>query len=156
MGAPIIAAAAVIGAGAFAAAGLGLGVVDIASRRLPFVVTGLVALAAVLGALGEPGRALSFVGLAVVVGLVALMLALATGAGSGLGDIVFAAVPALTLAWAGWAIVLLCFTVTVLLVPGAMVVARFVHGSWVLLPLGPFLLTGWWLALLAATNGASV
>jgi leader peptidase (prepilin peptidase) / N-methyltransferase len=141
--------ATAIGVGAFAGAGPGLAVMDLAARRLPFAVLGLVALAAVAGMAGAPAALARALGVAAIVGAAALVLSLATRTGAGLGDILYVAIAALTLAWDGWAAVLTCVAVAVVVPPFALLVTRLARGSWVLLPFGPWLLVGWWVALLS-------
>jgi leader peptidase (prepilin peptidase) / N-methyltransferase len=140
--------ATAIGVGAFAAAGPGLALIDVAARRLPFAVLGLVALAAVAGMIGTPAMLARALGIAAIVGAVALVLSLATRTGAGLGDILYAAIAALTLAWDGWATVFTCIAVALLVPPLALLVVRLARGVWILLPFGPCLLVGWWVALL--------
>lgn len=144
---------AVLGVGAFAVVGPGMAVIEQASRRLPFAVTGAVAGLGIAGQLSDPGMLTSSLVAAGIVGLVALALSLATGGGAGLGDIAYAAVAALTLAWAGWAVVVLCFLVALALPPVALAVIRVAHGRWILLPFGPYVLLGWWVALVSGTIG---
>ncbi|NBE82288.1 prepilin peptidase [Micromonospora rubida] len=141
---------------AVAALGLVLAVVDLACLRLPDPLVGAAALAAVVGLVaaasvaGRPdrllgplaGAALSFTGYA--------LLALLPGSRLGFGDVKLAAVLGLPLGWLGWPTLL-----TGLVLPHALhglavlglLAARRVHRD-TLLPLGPALLAGAWLAAL--------
>ncbi|WP_405101866.1 prepilin peptidase [Micromonospora sp. NBC_01412] len=141
---------------AVAALGLVLAVVDLACLRLPDPLVGVAALAAVVGLVaaasvaGRPdrllgplaGAALSFTGYA--------LLALLPGSRLGFGDVKLAAVLGLPLGWLGWPTLL-----TGLVLPHALhglavlglLAARRVRRD-TLLPLGPALLAGAWLAAL--------
>ncbi|MER5700450.1 A24 family peptidase [Micromonospora sp. NPDC002296] len=141
---------------AVAALGLVLAVVDLACLRLPDPLVGAAALAAVVGLVaaasvaGRPdrllgplaGAALSFTGYA--------LLALLPGSRLGFGDVKLAAVLGLPLGWLGWPPLL-----TGLVLPHALhglavlglLAARRVRRD-TLLPLGPALLVGAWIATL--------
>ncbi|MCG5446686.1 prepilin peptidase [Micromonospora sp. NIE79] len=141
---------------AIAAVGLVLARVDLACLRLPdllVLVAGLLALggltvAALLS--GTPGRLLGALGGATVAGAAHVLLALLPGSRLGFGDVKLAAVLGLPLGWLGRDALL-----TGLLLPhvlhGGLVLgllaARKVHRN-TLLPLGPALLVGAWLAAL--------
>lgn len=139
-----------IGLAAFAAAGLGMAVIDVASRRLPFAASSTVALAACIG--------LAFTPVALWTGLLAgaataavmIALSLVSRGGAGGGDVVFAAVAALTLAWAGWMAVVLAVAAGMVLTGLAGLALRLAGRDSDLAPFGPFLLAGWWLALLSS------
>ncbi|WP_156926147.1 prepilin peptidase [Glycomyces arizonensis] len=136
-----------VGVWAFAVASPGLAVIDLAARRLPFAVSGAIALVAVAGLAFTPSRL--WTGLftaAVVAGLLAV-LSLATGSGAGLGDVALAGVAALTLAWAGWVPVVVCFVVAMLASALVGIAVRMRWGARALVPFGPFLVIGWWIAL---------
>ncbi|MFF3867896.1 prepilin peptidase [Micromonospora sp. NPDC001898] len=141
---------------AVAALGLVLAVVDLGCLRLPDPLVGAAALAAVAGLVaaasvaGRPdrllgplaGAALSFTGYA--------LLALLPGSRLGFGDVKLAAVLGLPLGWLGWPTLL-----TGLVLPHALhglavlglLAARRVRRD-TLLPLGPALLAGTWIAAL--------
>ncbi|MGC4760623.1 prepilin peptidase [Micromonospora trifolii] len=141
---------------AIAAVGLVLARVDLACLRLPdplVLVAGLLALggltvAALLS--GTPGRLLGALGGATVAGAAHVLLAVLPGSRLGFGDVKLAAVLGLPLGWLGRDALL-----TGLLLPhvlhGGLVLgllaARKVHRN-TLLPLGPALLVGAWLAAL--------
>ncbi|WP_405115205.1 prepilin peptidase [Micromonospora sp. NBC_01405] len=141
---------------AVAALGLVLAVVDLACLRLPDPLVGATALAAVAGLVaaasvaGRPdrllgplaGAALSFTGYA--------LLAVLPSSRLGFGDVKLAAVLGLPLGWLGWPTLL-----TGLVLPHALhglavlglLAARRVRRD-TLLPLGPALLAGAWIAAL--------
>ncbi|MFI6161127.1 prepilin peptidase [Micromonospora haikouensis] len=143
---------------AVAAVGLVLAAVDLACLRLPDPLVGLAALGAAAGLVaavavdGRPGRlvaplagaGLSFLGYA--------LLALLPGSRLGFGDVKLAAVLGLPLGWLGWPALL-----TGLVLPHVLhglavlglLAARRAHRD-TLLPLGPALLAGAWLAALTA------
>ncbi|MBQ0994480.1 prepilin peptidase [Micromonospora sp. PSH03] len=139
---------------AVAAVGLVLARVDLACLRLPdplVLVAGLLALGGLTTAAllaGTPGRLLGALGGATVAGAAHVLLALLPGSRLGFGDVKLAAVLGLPLGWLGWEALL-----TGLLLPhvlhGGLVLgllaARKVHRN-TLLPLGPALLVGAWLA----------
>ncbi|MEU4332990.1 prepilin peptidase [Micromonospora lupini] len=143
---------------AVAAVGLVLAVVDLACLRLPdplVLVAGLLALAGLSAAAllaGTPGRLLGALGGAAVAGAAHVLLALLPGSRLGFGDVKLAAVLGLPLGWLGRDALL-----TGLLLPhllhGALVLgllaARKVRRD-ALLPVGPALLAGAWLAVLVA------
>ncbi|MEU5780190.1 prepilin peptidase [Micromonospora lupini] len=143
---------------AVAAVGLVLAVVDLACLRLPdplVLVAGLLALAGLSAAVllaGTPGRLLGALGGAAVAGAAHVLLALLPGSRLGFGDVKLAAVLGLPLGWLGRDALL-----TGLLLPhllhGALVLgllaARKIRRE-TLLPVGPALLAGAWLAVLVA------
>ncbi|GAA2216947.1 prepilin peptidase [Micromonospora olivasterospora] len=143
---------------AVAAIGLVLAVVDLACLRLPDRLVGAAALAAVVGlgaAAGIAGRpdrllaplagaALSFAGYS--------LLALLPGSRLGFGDVKLAAVLGLPLGWLGWPTLLAGLALPHVLhglAVLALLAARRVRRD-TLLPLGPALLAGAWLAALLA------
>ncbi|GAB3994197.1 hypothetical protein GCM10029992_07910 [Glycomyces albus] len=138
------------GVWAFAAAAPGLAAIDLAARRLPFAISGAVALAALAGLVFAPSRLLSGLATAGAVAAFVLALSMLTGSGGGLGDVVASAVAALTLAWAGPVTVGLFLAVAMLLSGLFGIAARLRSGSWTLVPYGPFLAIGWWTATLAS------
>ncbi|MCG5453461.1 prepilin peptidase [Micromonospora hortensis] len=139
---------------AVAAVGLVLARVDLACLRLPdplVLVAGLLALGGLTTVAllsGTPGRLLGAMGGATIGGAAHVLLALLPGSRLGFGDVKLAAVLGLPLGWLGWEVLL-----TGLLLPhvlhGGLVLgllaARKVHRN-TLLPLGPALLVGTWLA----------
>ncbi|MFC8845613.1 MULTISPECIES: prepilin peptidase [unclassified Micromonospora] len=143
---------------AVAAAGLVLAAVDLACLRLPDPLVGLAALGAVAGLVtaaavdGRPdrllaplaGAGLSFFGYA--------LLALLPGSRLGFGDVKLAAALGLPLGWLGWPALLtglvLPHVLHGLAVLGLLAARRV--GRDTLLPLGPALLAGAWLAALTA------
>ncbi|CCH21883.1 prepilin peptidase [Micromonospora lupini] len=141
---------------AVAAVGLVLAVVDLACLRLPdplVLVAGLLALAGLSAAAllaGTPGRLLGALGGAAVAGAAHVLLALLPGSRLGFGDVKLAVVLGLPLGWLGRDALL-----TGLLLPhllhGALVLgllaARMVRRD-TLVPVGPALLAGAWLAVL--------
>ena len=137
-----------VGVWAFAAASPGLAVIDIAARRLPFAASGAVALIAVAGLAFAPSRLLTGLFTAAAVAAVLAVLSLVTGSGAGLGDVALAGVAALTLAWAGWGPVAMCFVVAMLASALVGLAARAWWGAEALVPFGPFLAIGWWTALI--------
>ncbi|MEU8166580.1 prepilin peptidase [Micromonospora sp. NPDC049004] len=143
---------------AVAAVGLVLAVVDLACLRLPdpmVAAAGLLALGGLTGAAllaGTPGRLVGALVGAAVSGAAHVLLALLPGSRLGFGDVKLAAVLGLPLGWLGRDALL-----TGLLLP------HLLHGTLVLgllaarkvrretlLPLGPALLAGTWLAALVS------
>ncbi|WCN81485.1 prepilin peptidase [Micromonospora sp. LH3U1] len=143
---------------AVAAVGLVLAVVDLACLRLPdplVLVAGVLALggltaAAVLA--GTPGRLLGALAGAAVAGSAHVLLALLPGSRLGFGDVKLAAVLGLPLGWLGRDALLAGLLLPHLLHGGlvlGLLAARRVRRD-TLLPLGPTLLAGAWLAVLLA------
>ncbi|MET8362420.1 prepilin peptidase [Micromonospora sp. NPDC049580] len=141
---------------AVAAVGLVLAVVDLACLRLPdplVAVAGTVALGGLTGAAllaGTPGRLLGALGGAAVAGASHVLLALLPRSRLGFGDVKLAAVLGLPLGWLGRDAVLAGLLLPHLLhgvLVLALLAARKIHRE-TLLPLGPALLTGTWLAVL--------
>ncbi|MDG4761220.1 prepilin peptidase [Micromonospora sp. WMMD710] len=141
---------------AVAAVGLVLAGVDLAGLRLPdplVLAAGLTALVGLTGAAllsGDPGRLPGALAGAAVAGAAHVLLALLPGSRLGFGDVKLAVVLGLPLGWLGRDALL-----TGLLLPhllhGALVLALLSTGQvnrQTLLPLGPALLTGTWLAVL--------
>ncbi|MEU8152875.1 prepilin peptidase [Micromonospora sp. NPDC048986] len=139
---------------AIAAVGLVLARVDLACLRLPdplVLVAGLLALgglstAALLS--GTPGRLLGALGGAAVAGAGHVVLALLPGSRLGFGDVKLAAVLGLPLGWLGWGTLLAGLLLPHVLHGGlvlGLLAARKAHRN-TLLPLGPALLVGAWLA----------
>ncbi|MEU8386520.1 prepilin peptidase [Micromonospora sp. NPDC048843] len=139
---------------AVAAVGLVLARVDLACLRLPdplVLVAGLLALggltiAALLS--DTPGRLLGALGGAAVAGAAHVLLALLPGSRLGFGDVKLAAVLGLPLGWLGWDVLLAGLLLPHVLHGGVvlgLLATRKVHRN-TLLPLGPALLTGAWLA----------
>ncbi|MFF0824315.1 prepilin peptidase [Micromonospora haikouensis] len=143
---------------AVAAVGLVLAAVDLACLRLPDPLVGLAALGAVAGLVaaaavdGRPGRLLASLAGAGLSFLGYALLALLPGSRLGFGDVKLAAVLGLPLGWLGWPALL-----------AGLVLPHVLHGLAVLgllaarrarretlLPLGPALLAGAWLATLTA------
>ncbi|MCX5068318.1 prepilin peptidase [Micromonospora lupini] len=141
---------------AVAAVGLVLALVDLACLRLPdplVLVAGLLALAGLSAAAllaGTPARLLGVLGGAAVAGAAHVLLALLPGSRLGFGDVKLAAVLGLPLGWLGRD-ALLTGLVLPHLLHGALVLgllaARRVRRD-ALLPVGPALLAGAWLAVL--------
>ncbi|WP_405428825.1 prepilin peptidase [Micromonospora sp. NBC_00617] len=141
---------------AVAAVGLVLAVVDLACLRLPDPLV-LAAAVLALGGLttvallaGTPGRLVGALVGAAVSGAVHVLLALSPGSRLGFGDVKLAAVLGLPLGWLGRDAVLAGLLLPHLL-HGVLVLglltARKIRRE-TLLPLGPALLTGTWLAVL--------
>lgn len=139
-----------------AALGLVLGVVDLACLRLPDPLVGLAALlsgaglAAVAFAAGTPARLLDALTGAVLSGAGYLLLALLPNSRLGFGDVKLAAALGLSLGWLGWRTVLLGLVLPHVIngvVVLGLLAARRVRRDTVL-PLGPALLAGAWLAVL--------
>ncbi|MFD0555677.1 type IV leader peptidase family protein [Stackebrandtia endophytica] len=124
-----------------------LAVVDVLVHRLPFPVTipvGLVSLGCFSAAAvteGGGGRLVRAVVAAVVVGAVFLVISLASRGGLGLGDVVLAAVLALSLGWVSWRAV--WGGMLAGLVAAAIVTAIAGYQRYERFPLGPFLIFGW-------------
>lgn len=137
-----------VGLAAFAAAGPGMAAVDLASRRLPFAATGTIALAACGGLVFAPELLWRGLLAGAVTAAVMVVLSLASRGGAGGGDVVFAAVAALTLAWAGWTAVVLTVASGMVLTGLAGLALRSAGHGGNLAPFGPFMLIGWWLAYL--------
>ncbi|MGC4879654.1 prepilin peptidase [Micromonospora sp. DT43] len=141
---------------AVAAVGLVLAVVDLACLRLPdplVAVAGMLALGGLTGAAllaGTPGRLGGALVGAAVSGAAHVLLALLPGSRLGFGDVKLAAVLGLPLGWLGrdalLAGLLLPHLLHGVLVLG-LLAARKVRRD-TLLPLGPALLAGVWLATL--------
>ncbi|MGW5576067.1 prepilin peptidase [Micromonospora chokoriensis] len=139
-----------------AAVGLVLARVDLACLRLPdplVLAAGLLALAGLAAAAllaDEPGRLLGALTGATVAGAAHVLLAVLPGSRLGFGDVKLAAVLGLPLGWMGRDALLVGLLLPHLL-HGALVVgllaARRV-GRDTLLPLGPALLAGAWLAVI--------
>ncbi|MEU8420064.1 prepilin peptidase [Micromonospora sp. NPDC048835] len=141
---------------AVAAVGLVLVRVDLACLRLPdplVLVAGLLALggltiAALLS--GTPGRLLGALGGATVAGAAHVLLALLPGSRLGFGDVKLAVVLGLPLGWLGRDALLTGLLLPHVLHGGlvlALLAARRIRRH-TLLPLGPALLGGTWLAVL--------
>ncbi|MFG1649218.1 prepilin peptidase [Micromonospora sp. NPDC049275] len=141
---------------AVAAVGLVLAVVDLACLRLPdplVAVAGLLALGGLTGAAllsGTPGRLVGTLVGAAVSGAAHVLLALLPGSRLGFGDVKLAAVLGLPLGWLGRDALLAGLLLPHLL-HGALVLgllaARKIRRD-TLLPVGPALLAGAWLATL--------
>ncbi|MEU8126502.1 prepilin peptidase [Micromonospora sp. NPDC049049] len=141
---------------AVAAVGLVLARVDLACLRLPdplVLVAGLLALGGLITAAllsGTPGRLPGALAGAAVAGGAHVLLALLPGSRLGFGDVKLAAVLGLPLGWLGWDALLTGLLLPHVLHGGlvlALLVTRKVHRT-TLLPLGPALLAGAWLAAL--------
>lgn len=156
--------AARFGASAYAAAvlvvvagGVALFMIDLDHRRLPFPITGAVALGVVValavdalaGGAAPVGRALAVSG--VWLGVYGGTWLLTAGRGMGLGDVALAPVLGLLLGWLGWGPglvgLLAGFAVGAVVGVGLLATGRAAAGSKV--PHGPFLLTGAALGLFA-------
>ncbi|MCO1596294.1 prepilin peptidase [Micromonospora sp. RHAY321] len=141
---------------AVAAVGLVLAGVDLACLRLPDPLVRTAALLA-LGGLttaallaGTPGRLLGALAGAVIAGATHVLLALLPGSRLGFGDVKLAAVLGLPLGWLGRDALLAGLLLPHLLHGGlvlGLLAARRVRRD-TLLPLGPALLAGAWLAVL--------
>ncbi|MEU7970410.1 prepilin peptidase [Micromonospora sp. NPDC049089] len=141
---------------AVAAVGLVLARVDLACLRLPdplVLVAGLLALGGLITAAllsGTPGRLPGALAGAAVAGGAHVLLALLPGSRLGFGDVKLAAVLGLPLGWLGWDALLTGLLLPHVLHGGlvlALLVTRKVRRT-TLLPLGPALLAGAWLAAL--------
>ncbi|MBB5829863.1 prepilin peptidase [Micromonospora carbonacea] len=143
---------------AVAAVGLLLAAVDLACLRLPDPLVGLAALGAAAGLVaaaaadGRPGRLLASLTGAGLSFLGYALLALLPGSRLGFGDVKLAAVLGLPLGWLGWPALLtglvLPHVLHGLIVLGLLAARRIRRDT--LLPLGPALLAGAWLATLTA------
>lgn len=148
-----------------AATAPGLAFIDWFTERLPFAVTvpvgGVASLAFGVDAIvsGDVGRVARAAMAAAVVATLSLVAALLPGAGGegavGGGDIVLAVVVAGTLGWLGWPAVWVGFTFAFVLLPVAVFAARVWPGrgrtgTRGYVPLGPYLLAGWWGAIALA------
>ncbi|MET8089575.1 prepilin peptidase [Micromonospora sp. NPDC005220] len=143
---------------AVAAVGLVLARVDLACLRLPdplVLIAGMLAFGGLTAAAllsGTPGRLLGALGGATVAGAAHVLLALLPGSRLGFGDVKLAAVLGLPLGWLGRDALLAGLLLPHVLHGGlvlGLLATRRVHRS-TLLPLGPALLTGAWLAVLLA------
>ncbi|GAB4001322.1 hypothetical protein GCM10029992_36480 [Glycomyces albus] len=159
---------ATVGFVVVAASAPGLGFIDLVTERLPFELTGLVGglagLAFTIDAItsGDVASAVRAAVAAAVLSALASAAAFLPGPGGesvvGAGDIVFAAVVAGTLGWLGWpevwigfAFAFLLRAITISVARVRPCAARIMPGGY--MPLGPFLLAGWWAAVaLASTN----
>ncbi|MFI6782255.1 prepilin peptidase [Micromonospora sp. NPDC050276] len=139
-----------------AAVGLVLARVDLVCLRLPdplVLGAGLLALGGLTAAAllsGTPGRLVGALGGATVAGVTHVLLALLPGSRLGFGDVKLAAVLGLPLGWLGRDALLAGLLLPHVLHGGlvlGLLAARKVHRN-TLLPLGPALLTGAWLAAL--------
>ncbi|MEU8180592.1 prepilin peptidase [Micromonospora sp. NPDC049044] len=143
---------------AVAAPGLVLARVDLACLRLPdplVLAAGVLAAGGLTAAAmlsGEVARLLGAVAGAAVAGVAHLLLALLPGSRLGFGDVKLAAVLGLPLGWLGRDALLVGLVLPHLL-HGALVLGLLATGRVrrdTLLPLGPALLAGAWLAVLQA------
>ncbi|MGI5524623.1 prepilin peptidase [Micromonospora sp. CA-259024] len=141
---------------AVAAVGLVLAGVDLACLRLPdplVLAAGVLALGGLAGAAllaDTPGRVLDVLAGAAVAGTAHVLLALLPGSRLGFGDVKLAAVLGLPLGWLGRDALLAGLLLPHLLHGGlvlGLLAARRVRRD-TLLPLGPALLAGTWLAVL--------
>ncbi|MGC4765077.1 prepilin peptidase [Micromonospora sp. DT46] len=141
-----------------AAVGLVLALVDLACLRLPDPLVGAAALVAAVGltgaaaTAGSPGRLLGAVAGAALCFACHVVLAVLPGSRLGFGDVKLAAVLGLPLGWLGGSSLALGLILPHLL-HGVLVLVLLVSGRVrrdTPLPLGPALLTGAWLAALAA------
>ncbi|KAB1158817.1 prepilin peptidase [Micromonospora sp. AMSO12t] len=141
-----------------AAVGLVLALVDLACLRLPDPLVGAAALVAAGGltgaaaTAGSPGRLLGAVAGAALCFACHVVLAVLPGSRLGFGDVKLAAVLGLPLGWLGGSSLALGLILPHLL-HGVLVLVLLVSGRVrrdTPLPLGPALLTGAWLAALAA------
>ncbi|MET8353536.1 prepilin peptidase [Micromonospora sp. NPDC005206] len=143
---------------AVASVGLVLAAVDLACLRLPdplVLATALLALGGLSGAAllaGDPMRLLGALAGAAVAGTAHVLLALLPGSRLGFGDVKLAAVLGLPLGWLGRDALLTGLLLPHLLHGGVvlgLLAARRVRRD-ALLPLGPALLAGTWLAVVLA------
>ncbi|MBM0235315.1 prepilin peptidase [Micromonospora sp. STR1_7] len=141
---------------AVAAVGLVLAGVDLVCLRLPdplVLAAGLLALAGLTGAAvlaDDPARLFGALAGAAVAGVTHVLLALLPGSRLGFGDVKLAAVLGLPLGWLGRDALLTGLLLPHVLHGGlvlGLLVARRVRRD-TLLPLGPALLAGTWLAVL--------
>lgn len=156
---PYTAAALVV-----AAAGLALVMIDLDHRRLPFAVTGAMAIGVVIalsidvlrhGADSVPGALAAAALWLAVYGGVWLVTA---GRGMGLGDVALAPVLGLVLGWLGWgpALVGLGAGFVIGAVVGVVLIVSGVAGARSKVPHGPFLLSGALLGMVAGAPLATV
>ncbi|MFJ8581522.1 prepilin peptidase [Micromonospora sp. NPDC093277] len=141
-----------------AAVGLVLAMVDLSCLRLPDPLIGAAALAGGLGLLGAavaagaPNRLLAALAGAAVSLASYVLLALLPGSRLGFGDVKLAAVLGLPLGWLGWPALwlglILPHVLNGVVVLGLLVTRRVRRDS--VLPFGPALLVGTWLAVLLA------
>lgn len=147
-----------LAAWALVAGGLALAVIDLEHQRLPFSITGVVAIVVVLAMVGHvvvdgpgvlPRTAFSTLLWVAVYGGVWLLTA---GRGMGLGDVALAPVLGLSLGWVGWGASLVGllggFVLGALVGAALLVLRRAARRSRV--PHGPFMLAG---AFLGAAVG---
>lgn len=156
---PYTAAALVV-----AAAGLALVMIDLDHRRLPFAVTGAMAIGVVIalsidvlrhGADSVPGALAAAALWLAVYGGVWLVTA---GRGMGLGDVALAPVLGLVLGWLGWgpALVGLGAGFVIGAVVGVVLIVSGAAGARSKVPHGPFLLSGALLGMVAGAPLATV
>lgn len=144
----------------FAAVTPGLAVIDAVTHRLPFIASGNLGAALVVsfgwdaawsGMSGPSARA-GWAGL--IVGVLALFWWWFFDGGVGLGDVVLLAVIAAFAGWWSWTAVWLAIAVGFVLAAVAAGVARWrTARAGAYLPLGPFLLAGWWATFALYTAG---
>jgi len=124
-----------------------LATVDVLVHRLPFAVTvpvGVTSLGCLVGeaiTADEGDRLVRAVVAAVAVGVVFLVIALVSRGGMGLGDVVLAAVLALSLGWISWSAVWGGLLAGLVAAAAFAAIAR--CRSHERFPLGPFLILGW-------------
>lgn len=140
-------AAVGVAVAAFAAASPGIAVVDVATRRIPFAVTGAVTAVALLALTFTPYLVRSLITTAVVV-LAMTALALASRGGVGGGDVAAVAAVAMTLAWVGPVAVVLAVAAGLLLAGFAGLGLRLAGRGVALVPFGPGLVIGWWITII--------
>lgn len=141
----------VLAFGLFAAVSPGLAVVDWVTHRLPFVTSAAVLVVAVAGFsaqavnMGDAGRLGRAAWALAIVGTLALVWWRAFDGQVGLGDVVLLAVIGGFAGWGSWIAVWAAIAAGFALAAVAAGVARWrIATAGAYLPLGPFLLAGWW------------
>lgn len=135
----------------FAAVSPGLVVIDAVAHRLPFIATGALGATMTIGFIWDAAMAseseslVRAVSAALGVGTLALVWWRAFDGQVGLGDVVLLTVIGGFAGWGSWVVVWAAIAAGFVLAALAAGVARWraaTDGSY--LPLGPFLLAGWW------------
>lgn len=144
--------------GIFAVVGVGLAVIDVRRRRLPHALTGLLGAECIMFFSADAvisGSGVAMVRAAVtgvITAFVLLCVAIALPGQLGLGDVVFASVVTASLGWLSIQSATLGLVVG-LVAQGFVVVCRavWVRDRRLTLPLGPALLAGWMVGVVAGT-----
>lgn len=140
----------------FAVVGVGLAVIDVRRRRLPYPLTGTAAAASALcfagdaAVYGSGGSLLRALAAAAITALVMLAVALSFPGQLGLGDVALSGAVTLNLAWLSWHAAIAGMFIAFLLqgVIGMTVRAR--TRAPATLPMGPAMWAGWLLAVVVS------